>query len=920
MSVTITSLTPGMMNYIAVHNANYANIKAEVDAIEELMDAVAAPTEFLTWVTYDKDGPIGGGSYHLTISTIAAYINVSSGVARVSSEYAFQDQATNLTAAGSPSHVGYVVIPGDGIPTLSMSSVAGDIGVNLAEYTWSGTVCTEVHRIIDVLMHPGVEGRFLGNVPNASLFPANTPVGFQDRVMQIEGIISSLADGLEVHSSSGLNVTHKWGRAFMNTSIVEYSPANYAAPASQTNYFYLSEVMSFEFGSVIRAGVIPLAQVHAGASAITSIVDIRPGLWNHGSNVGGGGGGNGVTAISADSPTNALTGNVGLIGSNLGIVVNTATNEIIFTASEAGGGVSEILPNSFAQAFMGVVGLIGSNIGFTANTANNQIVMTASVAGGGGAGVSAILPASEAGINGDVGFISTLGIGIEKHVGMNQVVLTSSLTDPGVTFISATSPANPLSGNVGLIGSNIGIQVNTANNEIIMTASAAGDPGVTLISADSPTNPLSGNVGFIGSNIGIQVNTAKNEVVFTASAAGGGGGGVTALSANSPTNPLIDNVGLIGSNIGILVNTANNEIIMTASVAGGGGAGVSAILPASEAGINGDVGFISTLGIGIEKHVAMNQVVLTSSIIDGVTGVRRVEDNGFEGLVTFIPGSGIDIAVNTATKAFTVSASVETDTGVNLISANSPTNPLAGNVGFIGSNIGIEVNTANNEVIFTASEAGGGITLISANSPTNPLSGNVGFIGSNIGVEVNTANNEVIFTASVTGGNGGGAELPYLPYFENINRGYTEATGNDSVTTPGVMLLFTQAIPHNIVVKGMKYRVNAVATGDNKMNIGVWDSEGQLVVEIGPHNNTAALMCKSVATYTLAAGKYWFGWISMSTNAKIYASGTAGGNSLYPGWGLMRTGEVSAVLPTSFNPDDIYYSNKKEPWIVLTAE
>lgn len=145
--------------------------------------------------------------------------------------------------------------------------------------------------------------RFATQVAVSTPFDNSTD-GFLSNNTQaaIEEALAS-AGGLQPNISSGLIMSYKSGRVWVNGVLFTFAAGTITLGASLTNNFvYVSTAGAISSGATIPANAIPIAQFTTSASAITTLTDIRGSLNNAV-----------IFALSTDLSTN-LVGNAQTVG------------------------------------------------------------------------------------------------------------------------------------------------------------------------------------------------------------------------------------------------------------------------------------------------------------------------------------------------------------------------------------------------------------------------------------------------------------------------------------------------------------------------------------------------------------------------------------------------------------------------------
>ncbi len=416
----------------------------------------------------------------------------------------------------------------------------------------------------------------------------------------------------------------------------------------------------------------------------------------------------GVSISGASASANLLLGN-GFISNNVGLIVESADNTIGGTTSGA-----DNIFNSNASA----------GISMSGATASGNLLL------GNIIGRSAVGLYIESGDNTIGGTIS----------GGNTIY--SNQTGVSISVSSAT--ANLLLGNSISSNNNVGLIIESADNTIGGTSSAANDifsnsvAGVLITGRSASANVLLGNtigsqVGQqLGNGIGVVLDAAGNTIGGTAAGAGNdiignGTAGVLITASSASANVVLGNV-IESSAVGVIVESADNTI-------GGTTAAAANILG------------IGPTGVLITGSSASANVVLGNFI-----GTNADGPNQGNGVGVIVDATGNTIGGTTAGAANIIG--FDSTAGVSISGAG---NVVLGN--FIGTNpgnddlgnpIGVIITSGNNTIGGTTAgssntidfNTAAGVSISGAAATSNVVLGN-DINANNVGVVITSGTNTI---------------------------------------------------------------------------------------------------------------------------------------------------------------------------------
>ena len=350
-------------------------------------------------------------------------------------------------------------------------------------------------------------------------------------------------------------------------------------------------------------------------------------------------------------------------------------------------------------------------------------------------------------------------------------------TAAGVSISGAAASGNVLLGNfigadsIGdILPNGVGVILESADNTIGGAATGAGNEfefnssaGVSISGASATANLVAGD-GFQQDNVGVIVNAGNNTVGGTASGAGNFfvDNSMVGVSISGASNVLLGNtIGYedAGNGVGVIVTGAGNTIGGTATGA------LNFIDDNSSAGVSiSGASATANLVIGDSMENEDVGVILESAdnTIGGtVSGATNFIDENSTAGVSISGASGTSnlVAGNDITDDASVGVSISVGSSSNLVMDNTiesddlagvsisgAANVLLTNV-FVGSNVGVMIDSADNTIGGTAAGAGnviGSCTAagVSISGASNVLLGN-SIESDPVGVIVESAGNTI---------------------------------------------------------------------------------------------------------------------------------------------------------------------------------
>ena len=184
-----------------------------------------------------------------------------------------------------------------------------------------------------------------------------------------------------------------------------------------------------------------------------------------------------------------------------------------------------------------------------------------------------------------------------------------------------------------------------------------------------------------------------------------------------------------------------------------------------------------------------------------------------------------------------------------------------------------------------------------------------------------TAGSNVTITnspGSITISSTGGGSAPTLPFFATAG----SRNGGTQTLVQNVNKLFGFLLPYNVTTSALTYTITTADNTANNYDIGIFNSAGTLVLNIGPTPGTAFAPSKAFHTLqwvqgstALAAGKYYLG---VTTNCKttcavIGASGSFVSFAINTSVGASTGGALSSTITP---PPDTWASGN-QPTIII---
>jgi hypothetical protein len=211
--------------------------------------------------------------------------------------------------------------------------------------------------------------------------------------------------------------------------------------------------------------------------------------------------------------------------------------------------------------------------------------------------------------------------------------------------------------------------------------------------------------------------------------------------------------------------------------------------------------------------------------------------------------------------------------------------------------------------------------LISTPAPTNGqiLIGSTGkapVLGTlTAGQNITITNSPGSVTISAAGGGGGGSTLPFFAT-GGQRTGSTQAAGHNINKLWGFLL------PYNVTTTEIIYDVTTADNTANNYDIGIFNSSGNLVVDIGPTPGTTFAPAKNFHTLpwaqgstALVAGRYY---IAFTTNCASTCALVAG-TSAYLSFAISALAGTSSggALPSTLTPPADAWGTGVQPTVVI---
>jgi hypothetical protein len=211
--------------------------------------------------------------------------------------------------------------------------------------------------------------------------------------------------------------------------------------------------------------------------------------------------------------------------------------------------------------------------------------------------------------------------------------------------------------------------------------------------------------------------------------------------------------------------------------------------------------------------------------------------------------------------------------------------------------------------------------LISTPAPTNGQlligsTGNAPVLGTlTAGPNITITNSSGSVTISAAGGGGGGSTLPFFAT-GGQRTGATQAAGHNLNKLWGFLL------PYNVTTTEITYDVTTADNTANNYDIGIFNSSGNLVVDIGPTPGTTFAPSKNFRTLqwtqgstALLAGRYY---IAFTTNCASSCALVAG-TSTYVSFAIAVSAGTSqgGALPSTLTPPADTWGTGTQPTVVI---
>jgi len=380
------------------------------------------------------------------------------------------------------------------------------------------------------------------------------------------------------------------------------------------------------------------------------------------------------------------------------------------------------------------------------------------------------------------------------------------------------------------------------------------------------------------------------------------------------------------------LSIASNGLVTFASgqtFPGGGGGTVTSV--GTGAGLTGGPitgsGTISIPPAGVTNSMLANSSITVqagSGLQGGGTvalgGTVTLTNTASGGTVTSV-GTGAGLTGGPITTSGTIS--IPSAGVVNSMLANSSINVQAGS-GLSGGGtvaLGGTVTLAGN---FAGTADGiayfsSPTSLTSTPAPTNGQiligsTGNAPVLGTlTAGQNISITNSPGSVTISAAGG--GGATLPFF-----ISGG--QRTGASQPAALNITKLWGFLLPYSVTTTKITYDVTTADNTANNYDIGIYNSSGNLVVDIGPTPGTTFAPSKLFRTLSwtqgstaLAAGKYYFG-LTMNCSASCAQIGAVGS---YVSFAINASAGASTggALPSAVTPPADNWAQGNQPTVVI---
>lgn len=513
--------------------------------------------------------------------------------------------------------------------------------------------------------------------------------------------------------------------------------------------------------------------------------------------------------------------------------------------------------------------------------------------------------------------------------GSGTISLNTSFTDARYLQLSGGVVNGALTGTTAAFASGLAASTGTFSGTVSAAGTLLPSTGTATTSAGFNSNALDLQASSFSSS---KSSAIAQDFRWMAEPAGN-----DSSTPSGSLNLLFGSGGNSPTETGLSI--ASNGLITFASgqtfPGGGSGGGGTVTSVKTGAGLTGGpitaTGTISIPAAGVTNTMLANPSITVkagSGLSGGGTvalgGTVTLTNTASGGTVTSVnTGAGLTGGPVTTTGTISIPAAGVT----NNMLANPSINVLAGS-GLTGGGtvaLGGTVTLSSNLSGTTDGIAyfSGPTNLISTPAPTNGqiLVGSTGkapvLSTLTAGQNVSITNGPGSVTISATGGSGGGS--PTLPFFATGS----EQTGNSQGATANLNKLWGFLLPYNVTTTEITYYVTTADNTANKYDIGIFNSSGNLVADIGPTPGTTFAPSKSFQTLkwtqgstALAAGRYYIGFTTTCTGS---ACAQLGASPTYVSFAVNTSAGSTAGggLSSSITPPADVWNTGNQPTIVI---